>query len=78
VQDEVHWVIPAEADVVKSSRGLWIQNAESFGSNIDCVLADKSLLALGKPMPVLGGGTDENEKAIFDPNASLDQFKTTC
>jgi hypothetical protein len=77
VQDEVHWVIPVEADVEKSSRGLWINSAESFASNIDCVLLDKSLLALGKPQVIPGGG-NQDEDAMFDPDAAIDKFKETC
>jgi hypothetical protein len=77
VQDEVHWVIPVDADVEKSSRGLWINSAESFASNIDCELLDKSLLALGKPQFIPGGG-NQDEEAIFDPDAALNQFKETC
>jgi hypothetical protein len=77
VQDEVHWVIPVDADVEKSSRGLWINSAESFASNIDCALLDKSLLALGKPQFIPGGG-NQDESAIFDPDAALNQFKETC
>ena len=78
VQDEVHWLIPVDADVEKSSRGLWINQAEGFASNIDCQLLDKSLLALGKPQIIAGGGGNQDDDAVFDPNAALDQFKSTC
>jgi hypothetical protein len=77
VQDEVHWVIPVEADVEKSSRGLWINSAESFASNIDCDLLDKSLLALGKPQYIPGGDTQDDD-AMFNPDAAIDKFKETC
>ena len=41
------------------------------------MLLDKSLLALGKPQFVPGRG-NQDEDAIFDPNASLGDFKETC
>ncbi len=76
VHDEVHWVFPVNADVENSSRGMWINEAESYASNIDCELLKKSLLALGKPQ-LIPGGSNEDENAMFDPNRSLD-IADTC
>jgi hypothetical protein len=76
VHDEVHWAFPVEADVEKSSRGMWINEAQGYASNIDCALLDQSLLALGKPR-LVPGGSAEDDNAAFDPNRSLD-IKDTC
>lgn len=77
VRDEVHWVFPVDADVEKSSRGMWINEATGYASNIDCDLLDQGLLALGKPRTVVGAQPTEDEDAVFDPNGSLD-LPTTC
>ncbi|HEX6873162.1 MAG TPA: hypothetical protein VF163_18850, partial [Micromonosporaceae bacterium] len=75
VHDEVHWVFPVDADVEKSSRGMWINEAQGYASNIDCDLLDQSLLALGKPTFVPGAGDDPD--TAFDPDRSLD-IEGTC
>ena len=76
VHDEVHWMFPASADVENSSRGMWIDAAEGYASNIDCDQLKKSLLALGKPEAVLPG-SGEDEDTMFDPDRSL-AIKETC
>jgi hypothetical protein len=76
VHDEVHWVFPVEADVERSSRGMWINEASGYVSNIDCSQLDRSLLALGKPQ-LVPGGADEDPDAMFDPNRSL-EIEDTC
>jgi hypothetical protein len=77
VHDEVHWLFPHEADVVKTGRGMWIYESQAYASNIDCALLNQSLIALGKPQFVPGAGHDDGNTA-FDPNHSLDNIKTTC
>src|SRR5262245_48811054 len=77
MHDEVTWVFPADNDVEKNSRGMWIDGAEAYASNIDCDLLDKSLLALGKPKVVPLGSGNQDDDAAFDPNGSLD-IKSTC
>jgi hypothetical protein len=77
MHDEVTWVFPADNDVEKNSRGMWIDGAQAYASNIDCDLLDKSLLALGKPKVVPIGSGNQDDDAAFDPNGSLD-IKSTC
>ncbi len=77
VRDKVTWGFPADNDVDKSSRGMWLLDASAFGSNIDCDQLANDLLALGTPTFVVGGG-QQDDNAPFDPNASIDSLKETC
>jgi hypothetical protein len=76
IHDEITWLFPAEADVDPEFRGMYIDSTQSYSSNIDCDLADQSLLALGKPRFVPGGATVDDDQ-VFDPNGSLD-LGNTC
>jgi hypothetical protein len=76
VHDEITWAFPVDVDVEKGSRGMWIYEANGFASNIDCVLLDQSLIALGKPQ-LLAPGASQDEDAPFDPDGTL-EIDETC
>ncbi|MDZ5442632.1 hypothetical protein U2F26_07795 [Micromonospora sp. 4G57] len=75
VHDTVVWSVPHPDDVDRSSNGLWIEEANSFASNIDCAAFDKGLLDLGTPS--FGGPDDPDPDAVFDPDKTLD-LPDTC
>ncbi|MFI7221472.1 hypothetical protein [Micromonospora maritima] len=75
VHDTVVWSVAHPDDVKRSSAGLWIDKADSYGSNIDCAAFDKGLLRLGTPS--LGGPADPDPDAVFDPDKTLD-LPETC
>ncbi|MFI2713268.1 hypothetical protein ACH495_24405 [Micromonospora sp. NPDC018662] len=75
VHDTVVWSVAHPDDVRGSSAGLWIEKADSYGSNIDCAAFDKGLLALGKPS--FGGPTDPEPDAVYDPDKTVD-LPDTC
>lgn len=71
VHDTVVWQIPHPADVRASSNGLWIDTADSYGSNIECATFDKGLVDVAAPS--FGGpAATEDPDAMFDPERSLD------
>lgn len=47
IHDEVSWDFPDPDDVRSSDRGMWLGEAQSYMSMMDCALADKGLLAPG-------------------------------
>ncbi|WP_239542795.1 hypothetical protein [Micromonospora terminaliae] len=57
------------------SNGLWIEKADSYGSNIDCAAYDRGLLDVGAPS--FGGPADPDPDAVFDPDRTLD-VPDTC
>ncbi|MGR6317915.1 hypothetical protein Q2K19_03290 [Micromonospora soli] len=70
VHDTVVWSVPHPDDVDRGSNGLWIEDANSYASNIDCAAFDKGLLDLGTRS---AGGPDGPEPdAVFDPDTTLD------
>ncbi|MBQ1073748.1 hypothetical protein KBX06_11345 [Micromonospora sp. C31] len=76
VHDTVRWHVPHPDDVEQGSVGLWLLEADSYASNMDCVSFDKGLLGLGAPdlgLPV----ETEDPDAMFDPDRSLD-VEDTC
>ncbi|MFI2651904.1 hypothetical protein [Micromonospora fulviviridis] len=75
VHDTVVWSVPHPADVRNGSNGLWIEKADSYGSNIDCAAFDKGLLDVGSPS--YGGPADPDPDAVFDPDRTLD-VPDTC
>ncbi|MGR6317914.1 hypothetical protein Q2K19_03295 [Micromonospora soli] len=71
VHDTVVWHVPHPADVRTSSNGLWIDTADSYGSNIECATFDKGLVDIAAPQ--YGGPlATEDPDAMFDPERSLD------
>jgi hypothetical protein len=78
IHDDVTWSVPSTSEVAKSDRGLWMDDSESYGSNVDCTLFDKGLIAPGTPeMDFSGGGSTEDPDSMFDPDRSLD-ISNTC
>ncbi|MET8907408.1 hypothetical protein [Micromonospora sp. NPDC004551] len=75
VHDTVVWSVPHPGDVRSVSNGLWIEKADSYGSNIDCAAYDKGLLDVGTPS--FGGPADPDPDAVFDPDRTLD-VPDTC
>ncbi|MET7969859.1 hypothetical protein [Micromonospora sp. NPDC005305] len=75
VHDTVVWSVPHPGDVRSGSDGLWIEKADSYGSNIDCAAFDKGLLDVGSP--TYGGPEDPDPDAVFDPDRTLD-VPDTC
>ncbi|MET7833915.1 hypothetical protein ABZS44_13980 [Micromonospora sediminicola] len=75
VHDTVVWSVAHPDDVHRSSAGLWIDKADSYGSNIDCAAFDKGLLRLGTPS--FGGPADPDPDAVYDPDKTLD-LPDTC
>jgi hypothetical protein len=75
VHDTVVWGVPHSADVRSGSNGLWIEKADSYGSNIDCAAYDKGLLDVGAP--TFGGPADPDPDDVFDPDRTLD-IPDTC
>lgn len=76
VHDEVHWYIPVNEDVEKTTQGLWINEATGYASNIDCDLLDKSLLAPDTSPSVVTGSTEDPD-AMFDPDHNL-EIEDSC
>ncbi|WP_203917344.1 hypothetical protein [Rugosimonospora africana] len=79
IHDTVTWDVPSTSDVEKSDQGLWVDESESYGSNVDCDEFDKGLIAPGQPQMDLGGGgsSTEDPDSMFDPDRSLD-ISNTC
>lgn len=75
VHDTVVWSVPHPDDVNQGSKGLWIEDADSYAANIDCAAFDKGLLGLGTPSS--SGPDDPDPYAIFDPDQTLD-LPDTC
>ncbi|RZU74047.1 hypothetical protein EV384_2487 [Micromonospora kangleipakensis] len=76
VHDTLLWHVPHPDDVESASVGLWLQDSDSYASNIDCAAFDKGLLDVGAP--TYGGPVaTEDPDAMFDPNRSLD-IPDTC
>ncbi|MFU8871260.1 hypothetical protein [Micromonospora sp. SL4-19] len=75
VHDTVVWSVPHPDDVDRGSNGLWIEEANSYASNIDCAAFDKGLLDVGTPS--YGGPEDPDPDAVFDPDRTLD-IPDTC
>ncbi|GGR70247.1 hypothetical protein GCM10010169_12310 [Micromonospora fulviviridis] len=75
VHDTVVWSMPHPDDVESSSKGLWIEDANSYAANIDCAAYEKGLLDLGTHSFDGPGGPDLD--AVFDPAATLD-LPDTC
>ncbi|MFV2111438.1 hypothetical protein ACFHW0_03735 [Micromonospora sp. LOL_025] len=76
VHDTVVWHVPHPDDVTKAGVGLWLVEADSYASNMDCVSIDKGLLALGASSYGLPLDTEDPD-AVFDPDRSLD-IADTC
>ncbi|GAA5181796.1 hypothetical protein GCM10023322_17290 [Rugosimonospora acidiphila] len=76
VHDNVTWEVPSSAEVSSADRGLWLDQSESYVSNVDCNQFDQGLIAPGVPQPDTGGGS-EDPNSMFDPNRSLD-IANTC
>ncbi|MBM2614276.1 hypothetical protein JIG36_01740 [Actinoplanes sp. LDG1-06] len=49
VHDEIVWEFTDPADVQPADRGMWIAEADSYSSMMDCAESDKGLLAPGVP-----------------------------
>jgi hypothetical protein len=78
IHDNVTWDVPSTKDVAKSDQGLWVDESESYGSNVDCDQFDKGLIAPGQPqMDFTGGDDSDDPDSMFDPNRSLD-ISNTC
>ncbi len=77
VHDEVHWMFPVDSDVEKSSRGMWIDSAQGYASNIDCMQLELDQLSLNRSLSNSGGGSAADDESAFDPNRSLD-INSTC
>jgi hypothetical protein len=78
IHDNVTWDVPSTKDVAKSDQGLWVDESESYGSNVDCDQFDKGLIAPGQPQMDFTGGSDSDDPdSMFDPNRSLD-ISNTC
>jgi hypothetical protein len=75
VHDTVVWSVPHPDDVDQASKGLWIEDADSYAVNIDCAAFDKGLLGLGTPSS--GGPEEPDPDAVFDPDKTLD-LPDTC
>ncbi|MGC4766283.1 hypothetical protein ACLQ20_25850 [Micromonospora sp. DT46] len=75
VHDTVVWHVPHPDDVAKAGVGLWLWEADSYASNMDCAKFDKGLLDLGAPSYGLPVDTEDPD-AVFDPDRSLDVADT--
>ncbi|MEU2611501.1 hypothetical protein ABZ570_07945 [Micromonospora sp. NPDC007271] len=75
VHDMVVWSVPHPDDVDADSNGLWIEDAHSYASNIDCAAFDKGLLRPGAPDHDVPADPEQNE--VFDPDRILD-IEDTC
>jgi hypothetical protein len=78
VHDNVTWAIPSTKEVSRANQGLWIDESQSYGSNVDCPAFDKGLIAPGAPqVDVTGSGSTEDPDSMFDPDRSLN-IANTC
>jgi hypothetical protein len=75
MHDEVTWQFPDVNDVSSTGRGLWIDHAQSYGSNIDCAQFNKGYLAPGTTQTASGPTEDPN--AIYNPEHTID-IKNSC
>jgi hypothetical protein len=75
IHDKITWLFPHPEDVIDEAVGMNLSEWEAFASNMDCDLFDQSLIGLGKPRYVVGGG-QENPNDAFDPNGSLNVTNT--
>jgi hypothetical protein len=75
IHDKITWLFPHPEDVIDEAIGMNMGEWEAFASNMDCDLFDQSLIGLGKPRYVVGGG-QENPNDAFDPNGSLNVTNT--
>lgn len=71
VHDRITWQVTARDSVSATDAGLWLGDAESYASNIDCGLFSAGLLA---PSPTAGSATEPAD--LFNPGAPL--AKPTC
>ncbi|MET9298459.1 hypothetical protein ABZX66_03975 [Micromonospora aurantiaca] len=72
VHDTVIWEVPLPADVVTGSRGLWMRDANSYVTNVECAGLSKGLLEL-EITPTYGdaGSSGEHPDAVYDLDRSL-------
>ncbi|MFI7214590.1 hypothetical protein ACIBP4_24930 [Micromonospora maritima] len=71
VHDTVVWQVPHPGDVITASRGLWMQDAESYATNVECASLNKGLLEL-EITPTYGdSGDGEHPDAAYDLDRSL-------
>jgi hypothetical protein len=77
MHDEVTWQVPDVNDVASTGRGLWIDHAQSYGSNIDCTQINKGYLAPGTTQTGSGPGPTEDPNTMYDPEHTID-IKNSC
>ncbi|WP_431876772.1 hypothetical protein [Micromonospora marina] len=72
VHDTVIWEVPLPADVITGSRGLWMRDANSYMTNVECAGLSKGLLEL-EITPTYGdvGSAGEDPDAVYDLDRSL-------
>ncbi|ATO14408.1 hypothetical protein CO540_11760 [Micromonospora sp. WMMA2032] len=71
VHDTVVWQVPHPGDVIAASRGLWMQDAESYATNVECASLNKGLLELEITPSYGGPGDGEHPDAAYDLDRSL-------
>jgi hypothetical protein len=70
------WGFALDANVVRSSRGLWVDSADAYASNVDCTAFAADEIALGTPKPL--AGPTRNAAAPFDPKTAIDTLPQDC
>ncbi|BCY12344.1 hypothetical protein [Actinoplanes sp. L3-i22] len=69
--DEIVWDFPKTKNLRAADQGMWVHTANGYHAWIDCVAADKGLLA---PTPRGGGGRQDgiDRESLAKPDHSLD------
>jgi hypothetical protein len=76
VRSSMTWGFALDTAVAKSSRGLWVDAADAYASNVDCTAFASDEIALGSPKPL--AGPTRNAAAPFDPKTSIDTLPQDC
>jgi hypothetical protein len=81
VHDEDHWLFYRSGSVKPDEVGMWLEDYQSYASNIDCSAIARGRLA--PPLTFIGGdpnGTGQSQgddNSLYDPNHSMD-INSTC
>lgn len=80
VHDEIHWGFYLDSRMSTADRGMWLMDAESYSSNINCAAAKKGFVAPPdepdrNPQPQ--ATSTEDSDAYFQPDHSL-EIEDTC
>lgn len=72
VHDEVEWEFPATAKLRAGDRGMWVGNTKNYSAWVDCVAAERGLLAPTRPEAAPHPSGSEDPNALLEADHSLE------